>query len=533
VTLAVTGCASASAAGPQDAHGGTAFFISDLHMGIGDRLSGKYANQEDFRWHEDLSAWLDYADRSTASNADLVILGDAFELWQSPFQICEGDGVTFKCEAKDCRPEDNGAGFGCTEEEAVQRVDHVLRQHQKTIDALSAFARKGENRLTIVPGNHDAALLLPKVRTAVLEAFHDPDESRVSLSETGYWVSADKKIYADHGHMYDRVNRFDGWPHPFEVRAAGPVMRQPWGEDMVQHFYNQYEELLPIIDNVGTEIAGARLGVDALGNAVARTAARRFIKFLVLDTTLSQKLSFLGESSADDGNLTLGGAPAAGAPWDFAAIRAQDAGKFYAGSMPLDALREAAQNAGVQTSWEDVLDDDIAVLCEQRKVLIEYYQKAEARPEGTITPCPVKEPSPRLGYVADKILGRDARNRRVYLQAMRTTVRKPFDVYVYGHTHTAVAPFPQKIKALWTVRVVNDGAFQRTISLEQLDALARMEDTTTATLFAELTPDDLQPCYPFVRVHPYAANQKPTPELKWWSLADGKWSEEDSCAAWP
>lgn len=531
LSLNCTASIAQGAEAPTAAPARTLFFMSDLHMGVGKNMPEKYANQEDFRWHDDLSAWLNEADRSTSSSAELVLLGDIFELWQSSLQVCKGDGATFECETTDCRPEDNGKGFGCTEEQALARVQHAIRQHQKTLDALSAFAQKGQNRLVLVPGNHDAALLLPKVRVAVLNAFKDPGENRVSISKTGYWLSNDKKIYADHGHMYDRVNKFEGWPQPYETRPSGLVMQQPWGEDMVQHFYNQYEELLPAIDNVSDEIAGAQLGVSVLGASAGRVAAQRFIKFLIIDTTLLQKLAFLGEHDADDDDLTLGGTAEEGVKWDFAAIRKGDAGKFLVESMPVDHLRDVAQDADMKIAWADITDDDIATACEQRKVLIEYYQKAEPEHAGKFATCVVTG-NDTLGYVADKILARDSRNRRKFLAATGKTVGSQFDVYVYGHTHTAVAPFTQKIASLWDVSVVNDGAFQRTISPQQLEALAG-DKSKMGQMFANLTPEGMRPCYSYVRIDPYAANSKPMAELKWWSFSKGKWSERSDCPPWP
>lgn len=514
------------------------YFVSDLHLGVGRVLPQRFANQEDFRWHDDLVAWLNHIDTETSSSAELVLLGDSFELWQSPFQTCEGDGSTFSCKARDCQPEKNGSGHSCSESEALARIKNVLAQHKPTIDALAAFARRGNNHLTIVPGNHDAAILLPKVKAAVLEAMNDVAAPRVTISSVGFWKSDDGRIYGDHGHMYDKVNKFAKWPEPYDVGADGPMMLQPWGENMVQRFYNQYEELLPAIDNVADETAGARLAADALGQDAVRVAARRFLGFLAFDTTLRQKLSFLGQQEQGGDDLNLGQAQAGSIPWDYAAIRSGDAATFALESMPLDSLRAAAQQAGaIEIAWSDFSDEDIATLCEQRKVLIDYYSakpQEKVPADGAISVCPLKkDANASLGWVADQVFGLSERNRRNYLDAVGTALHGQFDVYVYGHTHSAVAPATLKIRSFWSARVVNDGAFQRLASIDQLNKLAAKKGLPTATLFAQLTPENLPPCYSYVRVKPYATGHKPTPELRWWALANGQWQERDSCPDWP
>lgn len=530
--------ASSALVGAQQAS--TTVFVSDLHLGVGQILPGKYANQEDFRWHTEFAALLDWLDSSTSSNVELVFLGDSFELWQSPFQDCSGDGANFSCKARDCRPDVNGDKYACTEAEAQARMRHVLTQHADTIDALSRFARKGTNRIVLVPGNHDAAILLPLVQADVLGKFNLPAD-RLQLATRGYWVSSDKRIFADHGHMFDKVNKYTGWPEPYENTAHGRVMLRPWGEGMVQEFYNQYEELVPAVDNMTDETTGARLAAEALGPEAKKIALKRFVRFLAHDTTLRQKLDSLGasEGEVDDVDLRLGGEQPDTVPWDFAAIRAGDATRFFVESMALDKARETAAQVAEPISWADVDDEEIAELCEQRRVLIEFYTRnpgAKRPPDAQMAACPqVAGAEANLGYAADKIFRRDLRNRRKYLVSMQAPVGAPFDVYVYGHTHAAVDPADQKLREAWQAKVVNTGAFQRTASVDQVRQLRDKEDKDKplAQFFAGLTPEKLRPCYPFVRVKPYAAGAKPSAELRWWALSNGSWRELSSCPPWP
>jgi hypothetical protein len=88
------------------------------------------------------------------------------ELWQSSRMQCSRLAGVTSCTVLDCV----GGGTGCSEGEARARVRNVVKQHAATLRALGAFAARGANRVVIVPGNHDAALLFPSVVAVVTQA---------------------------------------------------------------------------------------------------------------------------------------------------------------------------------------------------------------------------------------------------------------------------------------------------------------------------------------------------------------------------
>jgi UDP-2,3-diacylglucosamine pyrophosphatase LpxH len=119
--------------------------ISDTHFGVGHAASGKWDNLEDARWAPEFTAFLKEIDKQGKGAADLVINGDAFELWQS---------LAMDCIYPDAAHQDRD--LGCTEQDALRRVNRVLGQHSPELKALGDFASSGNNRLILVPGNHDA-----------------------------------------------------------------------------------------------------------------------------------------------------------------------------------------------------------------------------------------------------------------------------------------------------------------------------------------------------------------------------------------
>src|SRR6478735_8698039 len=102
-------------------------FVSDLHVGAGREASGQWKRIEDFRWQPSFDAFLANVDDKSNSNADLVLLGDVFELWQSPFMVCSRDPAKAGCSVPDCNEIDTESG--CAEHEAIARLEYVLDQH--------------------------------------------------------------------------------------------------------------------------------------------------------------------------------------------------------------------------------------------------------------------------------------------------------------------------------------------------------------------------------------------------------------------
>ena len=155
------------------------FVISDTHFGVGRDKTGAWDAYEDARWPGDLATFLKYAGVTGAGKADLVINGDVFELWQSRDIPCV-------YSSKDA---------GCSDADALLRFKKVVTAHAEEINLLKAFASTADNKLTLVVGNHDVALLLPSVKAELLRTFACP-ECKVSFQDTGVWQSDDGKVRA-------------------------------------------------------------------------------------------------------------------------------------------------------------------------------------------------------------------------------------------------------------------------------------------------------------------------------------------------
>lgn len=490
--LGVATFASPQSAAPIDR---TAIFVSDLHMGVGKdpENPGHWHPTEDFRWHDEFAAFLRHVNRSENGRVDLVLVGDVLELWQTR----EGENT---CQ--------HGNDAGCNEEEAKQRVTRVLEQHAAVFDALGAFVSgDNENRISIVPGNHDVALAFASVRAMVIKAIDAPAE-RVSVAEEGFWRSADGRVVAEHGQQVGRdPNAFTGWPRkPFVTRDGVRYLHQTWGENFVQSLFNRYENHYPVIDNLASESLGAKYAMKHLGFKATVKEAGEFARFLVFQQSWLQAKQFVGEQSTP--------AP----DWDVKKIDQstnEARWKFIAGSVGNDdPLAQALRDmAGDLPYIDDLSDEQLRAACDRRLALRERVGVAAAEP------CLQRG---NAGGVAEGVSamifsGTQAKAYRERLTELSKLAggQPAFTTYVYGHTHhehRACTPFAKN--ATWKPIVINDGAWQRTASEEVFCTL--VEGMEPAQALKKLQPEDLPACYPFVRIRGETA-----PELRYWVQPKG------------
>lgn len=493
----------ASARGPTKQPGDRLLVaISDLHFGVG-RQGDRWHPMEDFRWGDEFRQFLDEIHRQGGGRTDLVIAGDTFELWQS-------------LQPRDCVAANLDAG--CSEAEALGRLKNVTSAHAAVLKAIGAFANAGDNRVVFVPGNHDAALLFPAVGQAAEHAT-GARTGRVRVETAGFWLSAGGRVLVEHGHqMGQEVNRMRGWPTPFV--GSNPVrLERSWGEQFVQEFYNQYEAKYPIIDNVSEEGVGVRYAREIEGWLGTARAAGRFVHFYVTKLSLWQHAAALGNESS--------------VPWDLESVR-RAGSAFLAESVPADdpvgrAIRRPGVDLGVGP--DGFTDEELLAICEAR-AQIHAYQRANGVADPTISPCPVKDPS--LGAVGQTLLRRTRDSiLREYLSGRFAQLRKsagitePFKIYIYGHTHGADSGFRPLATSHpdWNPIVLNTGAWQRTVTPEQLRGLECRAQSGRSVI--ELQPDDLPPCYSAVFVRPTAPDR---PELRYWTRdAAGAWRFESTC----
>jgi UDP-2,3-diacylglucosamine pyrophosphatase LpxH len=502
----------ASGSQPSPASQRAIVVIGDLHLGVG-REAGQWHPFEDSRWREEFVRFMESVNADGAGATDLVINGDLFELLQSPTITCAHDEPR----------------LGCTEDQARQRLEAVIAAHGDELRAIGHFARSGDNRVHLVVGDHDAALFFPSVGRRALEAIDGPSD-RVAIVATAGWLSADDGVYVEHGHQAElSAARFSKWPNPLIAARGREHVERPWGEQVIQPFYDRTEARYPIVDNVAQEGVGAKY-VLAAEHADPPVDMPAFLRFFLSKTTWQQFRMDL-----DDGDVQ---APS----WDIAQVR-RDPASFLSAPLPADdpaapLVAKATADGRLNAVVAAMSDTEITAVCDYRAAI----RRARRRMERILTQLagvgpPIAE-CPRLPDTVGSAFEYYWRSRDVLMSRHIETVREtlirekrargPFDIFVHGHTHLAERTF--RPSGNTGPVVATSGAWQRTIHPVQLEQMAKERGIAMKELLSTLQPEDLAACYSFLRI-PQDSSRARVPEGRAWRrAADGAWTMVAGCS---
>jgi UDP-2,3-diacylglucosamine pyrophosphatase LpxH len=460
-------------------------FISDLHLGIGRRNDNTWHPTEDFRWPKALAGFLDEISRRGADRVDLVVVGDFLELWQPPPEI--------KCIGK-------SAELGCTLDEMEALARLVVAEHADALDSLRAFSARGENRLHLIPGNHDATLRYERVWRPVGQALN-ADDGRINLVEKGIWTSPSGRIVAEHGHQIGAdENRYSTWPDVLRRVDGVDYVIRPWGERFVQRLFNEQEEQYPIIDNLSPESAGIRYRMADRGIWGSAADVARFLAFNLTETSRKQLGAFLGSEGADKSE------------WDLSAARLKGADLFLNALDPQDPFRKEllnanAEAAAVRAALSALTADPARLPNEEVRALCDLIA-ANAQEK----PCA----APELGAQAErKLIPRSWVMRRHLGDRLASFPR--MRLFIYGHTHQYELPWAVDVGRV-AVTIANTGAFQRVI--DDAAFRRRLAGRTAPEALRTMSLDELPACYTLVIVEPTADEKLPTLEVFSWHMAE-------------
>jgi UDP-2,3-diacylglucosamine pyrophosphatase LpxH len=222
------------------------YVVSDLHLGPGCFPNGEPDPLEDFTADEAFASFLRQIGPMQAP-VELVIAGDFLEYCQTLPEI----GLA--------SPEDD---LGSTEEESLRRTAVILGQaegvrtlgHPLVFEALRDFMIEG-NSITIIAGNHDIDLLWERVWARIFDTIYPPGAAGdLKLIDYAYTIGGGDRgrVYIEHGHEYDKANRFGyQMSQPFGMDRYGVRrLRRCWGTLFVDKVYNQLEQERWFIDNI-------------------------------------------------------------------------------------------------------------------------------------------------------------------------------------------------------------------------------------------------------------------------------------------
>lgn len=412
--------------------------VSDLHFGLGHSPNGEWVKTEDFRWHNALKGFLERVKKCGGNSVDLVIAGDALELWQPPKSVsCEG-----------VSPD-----LGCTSDDYNKIVDIIVDQHRNDFVLFGDFADSGNNRVFFIPGNHDAPLLLTSIWNKIFDAVSSKSArvfrcgtSAKSPCGLNGWLSEAGHVYIEHGHQIGSdVNKFSNWPIITKLEIGTEYIERPWGQLFVQKLFNEQEFDYPIIDNLMPESAGIRYRMADRGLWKSSTDVARFLSFNILETSFNQKSSTLGSSNNSQKT------------WDIDSARKMGY-KLFLNTLPSDDLFRKSielqddKSAEVRLQLNKILmempEDDVAALCTALAVTTKDQSCNKSS----------------LNAIGQSILFSKKYILRNHLKYRIANDAPKMKVFIYAHTHSLEAGWDVDIKGHSPVTIFNTGAFQRLIS---------------------------------------------------------------------
>ncbi len=204
----------------------TRYIVSDMHLGAGDYL-------DDFDQDENFGSFLEAIGGRRGS--ELVLNGDFIDF--AAVTLEEGSGRPF-------------SRLGCTERESLAKLERVLEAHPSVFASLRRFVAR-DNRLVLVPGNHDIDLFWPLVRDRLADTLGNPDSEHFHFESSG--IYRDSGLHIEHGNQYYAESVFENFTQPFlrDPKSGELRLERCWGNCFVEYFTNGLmSRRNPFVNNV-------------------------------------------------------------------------------------------------------------------------------------------------------------------------------------------------------------------------------------------------------------------------------------------
>lgn len=172
--------------------------ISDIHIGAGEL--------DDFT--SELEVHLVAFINGIGSDqcpVELVINGDFFD-----FATAE----PWEDQSQESKSKHGEIPLCFTEDQSCRKLENIIKAHGPVFDALVTFLRTSKlNRVTILPGNHDADLFWTRIRrrlTDCLTSQPEVDNDQLAFVLERHYVitRGNTRYWIEHGHQHDPPNSF-------------------------------------------------------------------------------------------------------------------------------------------------------------------------------------------------------------------------------------------------------------------------------------------------------------------------------------
>ncbi len=199
--------------------------VSDLHIGVGRTLKTGQANSlEEFFYDEKFSEFIDYytSGEYTDCEVELILNGDIFNFLQVDYR---GHFLTVE-----------------TQDMSLEKMQRIVEGHPVFFKTLKNFIKSG-HQITYIVGNHDQAMLWPKIR----EYVNTIVGGSIRYKNIVYYFDG---IHIEHGHMYEIANRIDPKKFFLKRNIPEPILNFPFGSHFFVEFVLELKKLNPFVGKV-------------------------------------------------------------------------------------------------------------------------------------------------------------------------------------------------------------------------------------------------------------------------------------------
>lgn len=147
-----------------------------------------------------------------------------------------------------------------------EAIGRIFAAHDDLRTALSRHLRRG-SRITLVPGNHDAALTGAEAATALRSFLGPPDDRQLTIVP---WFLRREGVHIEHGHLYDPDNAPN---HPL---GGHDPRTEPLGTALMRRFVAPNDALTFAHAHETTPVSGLTLAFRLWGVRAPVVVARYF-----------------------------------------------------------------------------------------------------------------------------------------------------------------------------------------------------------------------------------------------------------------
>jgi len=219
--------------------------VSDLHLCEAEPIHPKFPLWKKFKtrqfFFDDVFAdFLEHLKKkSNGDPVELILNGDIFD-FDSVLKLPESP--TFRISQVE-----KTRGLYPRPERSKFKIETILKDHEKFVQALQKFVRDG-NRVVFIIGNHDLEMHFPEVQEEILSALQLSGEERGRVRITDWFYISNQDTLIEHGNQYDPYCVCDDPINPFTQGYNYKTMRLPFGNLACRYLMNGMGFFNPHVD---------------------------------------------------------------------------------------------------------------------------------------------------------------------------------------------------------------------------------------------------------------------------------------------